>query len=153
MAWSDDQKKRTFQCWSDMKQRCYNPKTANYKNYGGRGISVCSRWLESFENFQHDMGLRPDGMTIDRIDVNGHYEPANCRWASKKDQQSNRRNNRLITHDGQTLTARQWSKHLGISEATISFRVLRGYPTEMVLSKQKFLHGSKKATAAMEASK
>lgn len=151
MAWGNENRKRTFQCWSDMKQRCLNEKTAQYKNYGARGIAVCERWLESFDNFVADMGGKPVGMSLDRIDVNGNYEPSNCRWATRSEQQSNRRNNRLITHNGQTLTARQWAKQLGISEATISFRVLRNYPVEMVLSKEKFLCGSLKATAAMEA--
>jgi len=74
-----------------MKSRCLNPKVANYKDYGGRGITICDRWKESFENFLKDMGTRPDGSSIDRIDVNGNYEPGNCRWATAKVQRENQR--------------------------------------------------------------
>lgn len=151
MSWIDMDRKRLFQCWSDMKQRCSNEKTSNYKDYGGRGITVCQRWLDSFDTFCLDMGEKPPNTSLDRIDVHGNYEPSNCRWATQLEQQNNRRSNRLITLDGTTLTARQWSKKLGLSEATISYRALQGYPPEMMLSKEKFLFGSRKATAAMEA--
>lgn len=82
---------RTYISWQSMVQRTQCPGATGYKNYGGRGIAVCDRWKDSFENFLADMGERPEGTSIDRIDVDGNYEPGNCRWATPKQQQSNRR--------------------------------------------------------------
>ncbi|WP_321905197.1 hypothetical protein [Paraburkholderia tropica] len=133
MTWTDLQRRRTYQCWQDMKARCYSSNCANYKNYGARGIRVCDRWLYSFENFAFDMGPKPDGMTIDRIEVNGNYEPGNCRWADRATQRRNQRDCIYLTLDGVTKTAEEWSRQIGLNAETIRRRKKRGLTDEAVL--------------------
>ncbi|MGY8988455.1 MAG: hypothetical protein ACKVG7_07840, partial [Flavobacteriales bacterium] len=95
-----------------------------YDGYGGRGISVCDRWRDSFENFLADMGERPSNEhSIDRKDNDGNYEPDNCRWATKKEQGRNRRSNRILTFNNKTQTLIEWSEELGISSAVIRQRI------------------------------
>jgi predicted DNA-binding transcriptional regulator AlpA len=108
--------------WRNMKNRCLKSSDAAYDRYGGRGIKVCERWLK-FENFLADMGERPPGMTLDRIDNNLGYCPENCRWASYKEQNNNRRDNRMITFKGETKNMAQWCTELGLSQKTISQRI------------------------------
>jgi hypothetical protein len=123
-----------YRSWASMKQRCLDPAAENYADYGGRGISVCERWLD-FEGFFADMGSRPLRKSIDRINPNGNYELSNCRWATVKQQSNNRRNNRWITHDGQSKTVSQWSSLAGIEESLIRNRIDRlGWTVERALT-------------------
>lgn len=99
----------TYWAWIDLRRRCNDKSNSSYESYGGRGITVCDRWANSFENFIADMGEKPSrGMSIDRIDVNGNYTPENCRWATSKEQGRNKRNNLHITIDEVTLTLPEW---------------------------------------------
>ena len=93
-----------------MKQRCSDPGHIEYHRYGARGIRMCERWRNSFEAFLDDMGLRPKGCSIDRIDVNGNYELSNCRWATPKEQSRNKRNNRIITIGDESKSVVEWSE-------------------------------------------
>ncbi len=115
-----------YRTWANMKDRCENPNCARYRDYGGRGITVCDAW-QSFEAFYADMGPRPPNGTIERIDNHGNYEPMNCRWASNFEQQSNRRNNRRFTIDGRTQTLAQWVRESEASKTTIARRLDRGW--------------------------
>ena len=126
-----------YRTWQAMKKRCINPKDKYYSIYGGRGIKVCDRWLESFENFFEDMGEKPTpSHTLDRFpNKNGNYELTNCRWATQKEQQNNRTNNHIIEHEGLSLTLSQWSEKLGIKSSTLRERLRkRGWSTEEALT-------------------
>jgi hypothetical protein len=124
---------RTWNVWSGMKSRCRCKTHKQYEDYGGRGIKVCDRW-DVFSNFLADMGKCPTGRSIDRIDNNGNYEPSNCRWATPKQQARNKRNNRLITCNGNTRTLSEWSEITGIKRENISMRIKKGWPVEKALS-------------------
>ena len=116
-----------YRAWIHMKDRCFNPNSKDYPNWGGRGITVCDRWL-NFENFLADMGSRPTTKhSLDRIDNDGDYSPKNCKWSTKAEQQNNRRYNRLITIDDVTLTIAQWTKEMGFNEHCISRRLNDGW--------------------------
>jgi hypothetical protein len=115
-----------YKSWQAMHQRCSNPKSDQWGTYGGRGISVCQQWGE-FEAFFRDMGPRPKGMTIDREDSDGNYEPTNCRWASPKQQSNNRRNTVFIEHAGQVLNASEFARTVGLSRPGARNRMLRDY--------------------------
>jgi hypothetical protein len=113
-----------YKNWAAMKARCYNANGPKFADYGGRGIKVCNRWLDSFENFLADMGKRPEGMReIDRIDPNGDYTPENCRWANRSQQNRNRRDSLLITMNGETKCLADWCDDLDLPYSTISTRI------------------------------
>lgn len=112
-----------------MKNRCQNPNVACYKIYGARGISVCDRWMDSFENFIADVGQRPSPRhSIERINNDGNYEPGNVRWATKKEQQNNRRNNVLVGYNGEKKTLAQWVEQFGLKYDIVSRRLKRNWP-------------------------
>lgn len=114
---------RAYRIWSNMKQRCFNERNTRFAHYGGRGITVCDRWLD-FANFLDDMGQPPDGTSLDRIDNDGNYEPTNCRWTTAKQQQvTARRQRRYLTHNGETKTIAEWAAELGISKAGVQYRL------------------------------
>lgn len=120
--------------WKAMIRRCYNQNVKEYFRYGGRGIVVCERW-RSFENFLADMGERPSAEhSIDRKDNNGNYEPGNCRWATRKQQGRNKRNNYLLTVNGVTKTLPEWAEITGKPYVLLQQRFLKGWPHERIVN-------------------
>lgn len=122
-----------YHAWQAMIQRCENPNDAAYRNYGGRGIVVCEEWHD-FGRFIADMGNRPKGFQIDRIDNELGYNPENCRWVSSKTNRNNQRQNRFVEHNGMRLTIAQWADALKINYRTLNNRINRGWPVERALS-------------------
>ena len=129
---------RLYKTWNNMISRCYCKSFRNYRNYGGRGITVCDEWKNSFVAFMNwalSNGYS-DTLTLDRINTEGGYCPENCRWITNKEQQNNKRNNRLITYKGITHTLQEWSEITGIHKKTISKRIDRGWTIEDALTKE-----------------
>ena len=127
---------RLYQIWNSMKQRCQNPKTINYRDYGGKGISVCEEWNNDFKRFcawSMANGYR-EHLTIDRIDNKKNYEPKNCRWATNKEQQNNTSYTRLFTYNGETLSIMQWAEKTGIHPNMLYKRLYRGWSIEKSLT-------------------
>lgn len=127
---------RLYEIWCGMKKRCYNHKDKRFKNYGARGITVCDEWKSSFQAF-HDWAMShgySDVLTIDRVDVNGHYCPENCRWVDAKIQQRNTTRNHFVTAFGETKTIAEWSEEKGINQGVIKDRLnkLHWTPEEAV---------------------
>lgn len=120
--------------WRNMNARCYGRARPDFAYYGGRGITVCDRWRESFAAFLADMGLRPTPQhSLDRIDNHGNYEPGNCHWATRTEQMRNTRGVRLLTHDGLTLTMSAWAERTGIKYGTIVSRLYHGWSIQRTL--------------------
>lgn len=122
----------TYMTWRSMLRRCSDAGHPSYKDYGGRGIKVCDQW-KSFEVFLSDMGERPKGKNLDRIDCNSDYSVGNCRWVTNKENNNNRRNNRYLEYNGKRLTVSQWADELGIKDGTIRGRLFHGATTEQAL--------------------
>lgn len=128
---------RIYFVWKNMNQRCANKSRTDWMRYGGRGIKVCSEWRESFESFMRDMGDPGPGFQIDRIDNGGNYEPDNCRWVTSKENCNNRRSNRLITANGETLTLAQWSERTGLCVTSIQRRMSKGLTGDRAVTPQR----------------
>lgn len=132
--YKDGKEAKIYKVWARMIDRCINPNNDYYKDYGGRGITVCEKWKGSFETFVKDMGETPRGKSIDRINNNEGYYKENCRWTTPKQQARNRRSNHQITHDGETHILTVWASRVGISEDTIRMRLKRGWSIRKALS-------------------
>ena len=128
-------KTRLYKIYAKMKERCYDPNYPQRNLYGGRGIKICKEWIDSFENFR-DWAIKngySDDLSIDRIDANGDYEPSNCRWEDKYQQANNKRNNIVLTHNGETLTMPQWARKLNLPYSTLADRRKKGKSVEEIL--------------------
>lgn len=128
-----------YSIWRDIKSRCLSSKNVAFPDYGGRGITVCDRWLDpknGLQNFILDMGKRPaTSLSIDRHpNKDGNYEPGNCRWATTTEQSRNKRNNVNLTHDGKTQCLSDWAKELGVKRNTLDYRLRKGWSVQEVLS-------------------
>lgn len=127
---------RTYRIWRGMKQRCLNPNTHNYEIYGGRSVSVCQEWQDSYEQFVADMGHCPEGdSSIERIDNDGDYEPGNCMWATRGQQSRNRRSTVMLTHNGKTMCMTDWAEEVGMPFMTLRNRIqVYGWTVEEALT-------------------
>lgn len=126
---------KVYRAWRGVKSRCLNPLCASYDNYGARGITVCDRWLESFENFYADMGDPPSKRhSLDRINNDGNYEPGNCRWALPRVQTLNSSNTVWLTFDGRTQCLSDWAEEIGVGISTLQYRITHGWTVERALT-------------------
>lgn len=120
----------TYKTWLSMKQRCNNPHAPNYALYGGRGIKICKEWNDNFIAFLSDMGERPKGTSLDRINSNGDYCKENCRWATPKEQSMNLRTTYIIEYNGEVDSVHGWSERLGVSYSVIKYNHKHGLPLD-----------------------
>lgn len=134
---------RLYTVYRGIVKRCYLKSHPAYRNYGGRGIAICDEWrgshgFEKFRTWAYANGYDPDApkgkCTIDRIDVNGNYEPSNCRWVDAKTQGNNRRDNHLVTYNGETHTVTEWAAKIGMKPVTLFHRLMKGWPVEKALT-------------------
>lgn len=114
---------RTLKSYQHAKSRCFNPNDAKFPVYGARGITMCKRWADNFEEFLADMGECPDGLTLDRIDVNGNYEPRNCRWATPHTQIRNKTNNVFVVHEGEKMILKDFANRMGVNYKSLHARM------------------------------
>lgn len=129
-------KERLYDTWLNMKRRCYSQTNKRFHQYGGRGIIVCDEWKDDYLSFREwaiNSGYEDD-LTIDRINVNGNYEPSNCQWATSREQANNTTRNKVIEYKGNSMTMSQWASKLGMSYGTINHRVQRGWNIERIVN-------------------
>lgn len=123
-----------YKSWCAMRSRCLDASHSSYHRYGGRGITICERW-DDFACFLDDMGPRPSsGHSLDRVDHDGHYEPSNCQWATRKQQQNNMSTNHVITLDGVSRTMAEWNEHLGLKNGGVQSRLRLGWSLRKALT-------------------
>lgn len=131
-----ESKTRLYKIWAEIKERCYSPKNTSYKYYGERGIKMCNEWFYSYGTFKEWASTNgyTDELTIDRINVNGNYEPNNCRWATYKEQANNKRNNRFIMFNNEIHTLAEWADIVNIDQDILFMRLKRGWSEEKTLT-------------------
>jgi len=126
----------TFRSWADMRSRCLNENSKHYHRYGGRGIKICDRWLESFDNFLTDMGEKPESLTLERVNNDGNYTPENCLWATRQEQAINRNTTKFIKFRGEKKTLRQWAEYYNLKTITLYSRIhCYGWSLKQALNK------------------
>lgn len=134
-----------YSAWAEMKRRCLDPARRAYVNYGGRGISVCARWIDDYPSFLADMGRKPSrGHSLERKDTNGNYEPDNCVWATRIQQNRNRRNTVILKLNGVSKTQQEWADETGIGYKAIQRRLDRGWSIERALTEPAFVGKNQK---------
>lgn len=130
----------TYASWWDMRDRCTNPENPLFQHYGARGITVCARWLESYDAFYADMGPRRAGMRLERVDNDQGYDPFNCVWATQAQQLRNTRRTRMITLAGRTQPMEDWASEIGIDPTTLAYRLRKGFPEHRMLAPPSATH-------------
>jgi hypothetical protein len=125
---------KAYRAWHSMIQRCRNPNGRDWKDYGGRGITVCPAWQASYVNFKKDMGEPQLGRSLDRIDTNGDYEPSNCRWSTAEQQQNNRRCNRVVAYNGEKVSIGKLARIVGVNRSKLYMRIIKyDWPVERAI--------------------
>jgi hypothetical protein len=147
--WKNPSGTQTYYAWRAMRQRCHNEKNDSWNNYGGRGITVCAKWVNNYDAFFEDMGEAPKRMSLERLNVNKGYFPENCVWATSVEQGRNRRNNKFLTFNGKTMCLSEWAEFLGIGTDTLHRRLnVYNMPIDKALTSgslsQKWKHGTRR---------
>ena len=133
---------REYEIWTSMKQRCGNKNHQFYHHYGGRGITVCDRWLDSFENFFLDLGPKTaKGYSLERVNNNLGYTPENCKWATQREQTNNRRVTVFITARGKTMSQAEWARELGVIPETLGYRRRHGWTDDQIINIPRYGRG------------